>query len=99
MAPNLPQTISIVITLSEPYNYAPFTLLQPSSSETEFQGNSSKVSFKLSQLNRYCKWRKLSEMVTEDGRFEMEVHLPPQEDELVLMFGFQHPVIWIISSN
>ena len=23
-------------------------------------------------------------MVTEDGRFEMEVHLPPQEDELVL---------------
>lgn len=86
MAPNLPQTIeSIVITLSEPYNYAPFTLLQPSSSETEFQGNSSKVSFKIEPGSTVIvNGENFSEMVTEDGRFEMEVHLPPQEDELVL---------------
>jgi hypothetical protein len=85
-APNLPETIeSLSITLSEPYNYAPFTLLQPSSSGTEFQEDSTKVSFRVeSGSTVIVNGEDLTEMVTEDGRFEMEVHLPPQKDDLVL---------------
>ncbi|HZJ57225.1 MAG TPA: hypothetical protein VFD89_03185, partial [Clostridia bacterium] len=85
-APNLPETMERVsIALSEPYNYAPFTLLMPSSSETEFQGDSSKVSFRIQpDSNVLINGEDFSETVSKDGRFEMEFHLPPKQDELVL---------------
>lgn len=85
-APSLPDsTERITITLTPPYNFAPFTLLQPASSETEFQGNSTKVSFKIQPDSKVIiNEEDLSSSVSEDGRFEKEFELQPQQEELVL---------------
>lgn len=74
-APNLSDAIERVsITLSPPYNYAPFTLLQPSTSETEFQGETSKVSFKiLPDSELFINEQDYTELVTEDGRFRKRI--------------------------
>ena len=92
-APNLSDAIERVsITLSPPYNYAPFTLLQPSTSETEFQGETSKVSFKiLPDSEVFINEQDYTDLVTEDGRFEKEFSIPLGQNELVLNIRISTP--------
>lgn len=86
ISPSLPDsTERVSIVLTPPYHYAPFTLLQPSSWETEFQGNSSKVAFKIEPGSTVIiNEQDFSDLVSEDGRFEKEFKLPPQQDEMIL---------------
>ena len=92
-APNLSDAIERVsITLSPPYNFAPFTLLQPSTSETEFQGDTSKVSFEiLPESEVFINEQNYTDLVTEDGRFEKEFSIPSDQDELVLNIRVSTP--------
>ena len=85
-APNLPDsTERVSIALSPPYRYAPFTLLQPSTSETEFQGDRSKVAFNIQPDSKVIiNEQDFTDLIAEDGRFEKEFRLSPQQEELVL---------------
>jgi len=92
-SPNLSDVIERVsITLSPPYNYAPFNLLQPSTSETEFQGDTSKVSFKiLPESEVFINEQDFTDLVTPDGRFEKEFSIPSGQDELILNIRVSTP--------
>ncbi|NLY61359.1 MAG: hypothetical protein GX054_07645 [Clostridiales bacterium] len=92
-APNLENAVERVsITLSPPYNYAPFTLLQPSSSETEFQGDSTTVSFKVQPDSElYINDQDYTSAVSADGRFEQKFSLPADQEQLILNIRVSSP--------
>ena len=92
-APNLADSIErVTITLSPPYDYAPFKLLQPSSAETEFEGDSSKVSFEVeSDSTVFINEEDHTAFVSPDGRFEKLFTLPSQHDELILNIRVSTP--------
>lgn len=91
-APNLPDsTEKVSIPLVSP-NYAPFTLLQPSTSETKFEGDNSKVAFMIEPDSKLViNGEDLSDLITDEGRFEKEFTLSPQEEELVLNIRVSTP--------
>ncbi|HZJ82318.1 MAG TPA: hypothetical protein VFD57_00765, partial [Clostridia bacterium] len=85
-APGLPDSTERVnITLSPPYDYAPFTLLNPTSSEAQTSGSESKLSFKVEPNSQITiNNEDFTSLLSENGRFERDFPLSDEQDELVL---------------
>ncbi|NLJ40921.1 MAG: hypothetical protein GX352_04840 [Clostridiales bacterium] len=92
-ASNLPDEMErISIVLLPPYHYASFTLLEPSTSSTEFDGDSTKVVFKINPDSTvYINDQDFTHLVSGDGRFEKKFNLTPQQEELVLDIRVTEP--------
>lgn len=92
-APNLPDSTERVnIILSPPYEYAPFTLNNPSSVGIPLAGSAPKLAFKIQPDSQvFINEDDVSDLLSKEGIFEKDFPLPDGQDKLKLDIRISTP--------